>query len=213
MTRNQINRLEMYQATNSYLDSNAAVWSAIPIINTYKTAFVQTIQGIQETSQKQESAQVYLSTSLRQLKHQIAQKMDILDDTLEAYAADTENSELLARAANSASDYFRLSNEDFEIKTKNVIDLLDSNLAAMADYNMSEAQIEEVKTTFGLFQYMRSTPRSYRIQSRTATADLVSLFEEGDKHLSRLDNVLKRFKRSAPSFYTGYTAARTIVNH
>lgn len=173
MTRNQINRLEMYQATNSYLDSNAAVWSAIPIINTYKTAFVQTIQGIQETSQKQESAQVYLSTSLRQLKHQIAQKMDILDDTLEAYAADTENSELLARAANSASDYFRLSNEDFEIKTKNVIDLLDSNLAAMADYNMSEAQIEEVKTTFGLFQYMRSTPRSYRIQSRTATADLL----------------------------------------
>ena len=213
MTRNQIDRLEMYQATNAYLDSNVAVWSAIPIINTYKTAFVQTIQSIQETSQRQESTKVYLGTSLRQLKHQIAQKMDILDDTLEAYAADTENSELLARASNSASDYFRLSNEDFEIKTKNVIDLLDSNLASMTDYGMSEAQIEEVKTTFGLFQDMRGTPRSYRVQSRMATEDLVSLFAEADKNLSRLDNVLKRFKRSSPSFYTGYTAARTIINH
>ncbi|MFY0628444.1 MAG: hypothetical protein JXR07_19260 [Reichenbachiella sp.] len=172
---------------------------------------MQAIQGIQKASLKQESAQVFIGGSLRELKHQIAQKMDILDDILEAYAADTENAELLSKSANSVSDYFRLTNEDFEIKTKNVIDLLDSNLSTMSDYGMSADQIEEVKTSFALFQDKRGVPRSFQIQSRMATDDLASLFNEVNKMLNRLDNVLKRFKRSDPSFYTGYDSARHIV--
>ncbi|SMD32753.1 hypothetical protein SAMN04488029_1104 [Reichenbachiella faecimaris] len=213
MTREQINRLEMAQATNAYLDANAAVWSAIPIISNYKTTLIQAIQGIQEASLKQESSQVFISASLRELKQQIAQKMDILDDILEAYAADTENAELLSKSSNSASDYFRLANEDFEIKTKNVIDLLDGHVAEMADYGMSADQIEEVKTSFAIFQDKRGVPRSYQIQSRMATEDLAALFDEVNKTLARLDNVLKRFKRSNPAFYVGYDAARHIVKN
>lgn len=211
MTRDQINRLEMAQATNTYLDTHAAVWNAIPIISSYKTTLIETIQGIQEASLKQESSQVFIGGSIRELKQQIAQKMDILDDILEAYAADTENAELLSKATNSTSDYFRLSHEEFELKTKNIIDLLDLNASAMKDYGMSTAQIKEVKTSFAVFQDKRGVPRSFQIQSRMATDDLSSLFDEVNKTLGRLDNVLKRFKRSDPTFYTGYDAARHIV--
>ncbi|SMD34011.1 hypothetical protein SAMN04488029_1792 [Reichenbachiella faecimaris] len=211
MTKEQINRLEMAQATNAYLDTHAAVWSAIPIISNYKTTLIQAIQGIQTASLVQESSQVFIGGSLRELKYQIAQKMDILDDLLEAFAADTANAELLSLSSNSASDYFRLSHEDFEIKTKNVIDLLETNLEDMTDYGMSAEQIEEVKTSFAVFQDKRGVPRSYQIQSRMATDDLASLFDEVNKTLSRMDNVLKRFKRANPSFFTGYQAARHIV--
>ncbi|MEP2024551.1 MAG: hypothetical protein ABJH98_12660 [Reichenbachiella sp.] len=213
MTREQINRLEMAQATNAYLDTHAAVWNAVPIISNYKTTLIQAIQGIQEASLKQESSQVFISASLRELKQQIAQKMDILDDILEAYASDTDNAELLSQSTNSASDYFRLANEDFEIKTKNVIDLLDGHVADMADYGMSAEQIEEVKTSFAIFQDKRGVPRSYQIQSRVATQDLAALFDEVNKTLTRLDNVLKRFKRSDPAFYVGYDAARHVVKN
>lgn len=213
MTREQINRLEMAEATNTYLDTNATVWNAIPIISNYKTVLIQIIQGIETASLKQESSQVYIGKSIRQIKQQIAQRMDILDDSLEAYAADTENAELLAKASNNYSDYYRLNNEEFEIKTKNMIDLLDVNVADMADYGMSTDQIEEVKTTFDVFQVKRGVPRSYQIQSRIATTDLSTLFVEMTKAFTRLDNVLKRFKRSNPSFYQGYTAARSLVNH
>lgn len=213
MNKKQINKLEMAIATNTYLDTQASVWNAIPIINNYKTSLIQTIQGIHDSSQEQESSQVFIGSSLRELKQQVAQKMDILDDTLEAYAADTENAELLSKATNSTSDYFRLSNEDFEIKTKNTIDLLEGHVENMADYGMSADQVEEVKTTFALFQDKRGVPRSYQIQSRIATQSLVDLFTEVSKNLTRLDNVLKRFKRSNASFYLGYTAARTIINN
>lgn len=213
MTREQINQRVMAGATNTFLDSHVAVWTPIPIVSNYKTTLVQAIEGIDTAAQLQESSQVYIGSSIRDLKWQIAQKMDILDDSLEAFAADTENVELLAKADNSATDYFRLSHEEFEIKTKNVIDLLDVHVASMTDYGMSPAQIEEVRTSFTAFQDKRDVPRSYQIQSRMATTDLEALFEEMNKALDRLDNVLKRFKRSDPSFYQGYSAARTIVHN
>ncbi len=212
MNRDQINRLEMFQATNTYLDAQVEVWTAIPIVSTYKTALVTLIQEIESTSLEQDAAQVFIGSSLRALKRQIALKMDILDDTLEAYAEDTENAELLAQASNTVTDYFSLTNEDFEIKTKNMIDLLDASVAEMADYGMTAPQLEEVKTSFGLFQDKRGTPRSYRIASKVATSDLVTLFAEANITVNRLDKVLKRFKRSNASFYQGYLAARTIVS-
>jgi hypothetical protein len=213
MNQDQNNKLAMFKTTNGYLDNNASVWSAIPIVNTYKTNLLHSIEGIKEAALRQDASQVFIGASQRELKLQIAQKMDILDDTLEAYAADTENAELLSQAANSATDYNRLPNEEFQIKVTNVIDLLESNVDAMADYGMSTAQIIEVKATFVLFQDKTGTPRSYQIQSRIATGDLESHFEEATKVLSKLDNVMSRFKRSAPSFYSGYIAARKIIKN
>ena len=95
MTREQINRLEMYQATNTFLDANAAIWSPIPVINTYKTRLVETLNAMEDAADQQESAKVFIGGSLSELKRTISQKMDILDDTLEAYAEDTDNALLV----------------------------------------------------------------------------------------------------------------------
>ena len=213
MEQTQINQLEMYEATNSYLDTQAATWSPIPVISNYKTTLVNVIQSIESSAQDQESAQVFISGSLRQLKRLIALKMDILDDTLEAYADDTENMDLLQQAANSMSDYNQLSHEDFEVKTKNMIDLIASHIPAMVDYGLSVEQLDEVKTSFDHFQMKRGTPRSYQIASRIATTDLEELFKEGNKILSKLDKVMKRYKRSNASLYNGYIAARKVVKN
>lgn len=212
MTRDQINTFEMMEATNGYLDREAAVWSSIPIVNTYKTTLAEAIAGIGQAAQNQEGARVFVGSAVRNLKQVIATKMDILDDTLEAYASDIEDSELQQQAQNAYSDYFRLSHEEFEVKTRNVIALLDAHVAAMADYGMTEEMINEVKASFNTFQEMRGKPRAYQVASRIATSTLDSYFTEGNKVLKRMDNVLKRFKRSNPGFYTGYQAARLIVN-
>ena len=213
MEQVQINQLEMYDATNSYLDVHAAIWSPIPVISNYKTTLLSVIQSIKKSAQDQDSAQIFIGSTLRQLKEQIAIKMDILDDTLEAYADDTENMELLHQASNSKSDYFQLSHEDFETKTKNMIALIEENATAMADYGMSTEQIDEVKASFDHFQDKRGTPRSYQIASRVATTDLEELFKEGNKVLARLDKVMKRYKRSNSSLYNGYLAARKVIKN
>ena len=152
MKQAQINQLEMYEASNSYLDTHAAILSPVPVISNYKTTLLSVIQSIKTTALDQDSAQIFIGSTLRQLKEQVAIKMDILDDTLEAYADDTENMELLHQASNSKSDYFQLSHEDFETKTKNMIALTEQNAPAMTDYGMSTERMDEVKASFDHFK-------------------------------------------------------------
>ncbi|MEO9483138.1 MAG: hypothetical protein ABJG47_06820 [Ekhidna sp.] len=146
------------------------------------------------------------------IKHRVAERMDILDDVLEAYADDTENHELLVKASNSKSDYLRLPNEEFENKTRSVIELLEANVSLMGDHGLTQDQIEDVKLMFGTYQDKRGKPRSYRIASRSATKNIAELLDVADDALERLDRVMKRFKRSNASFYIGYLTARTIVD-
>ena len=212
MNQRQINKVEMMETTNNYLDANTAIWSAIPIITSYKNRLSHVIDELKTAAQDQDAAQVFIGSNLQTLKITIAEKMDILDDILEAYADDNGNTELLAQAENSKTDYIRLTNEAFETKVKNVISLLESNVAEMADYGLTQDQIDDAKLSFSTYQDKRGMPRSYKVASRQATQSIEELIDEGDKALEKLDRVMKRFKRSNSTFFNGYQAARTIVD-
>ena len=212
MKQTQINRLEMLKATNAYLDVNAGIYSPVPIIVKYKNDLFDVIAGIQKAAQEQDAAQVFIGESKAQLKRLIAEKMDILDDTVESYAADTENAELLSAVSNSMSDYYKLPNEVFETKVKNVIETMEAHIEAMADYGMTQQMIEDVKLQFNEFEEKSGKPSTYRIASRIATQDLEGLFKDATTVTEKLDKVMKRFKRSNASFYNGYLAARTVVD-
>jgi len=213
MRQDQINRLEMYQTTSDYLEAQNAIWSPIPIIGTYKNQLTDIINTIKTSATDQADAQIFLGKTLTTLKKRIAIKMDMLDDIMEAYAQDTGNAALSQQSANSTSDYFELPNEDFEIKVKQVITLLESYLAAMADYGMTTPQIDDVKLDFDQYLTSRGKPRAYQVASRVATQDIDSLFKEGTAVTEKLDKVLKRFQRANASFYNGYLAARKIVKN
>ncbi len=211
MNQKQINRQEMFQDSNSYLDLNTDVWGVIPIAATYKTQLSNIIDQLKITARQQDAVQVFLGKSLRQAKQVLAQKMDICDDVLEAYAADTENPQLLVQSRNSISDYYRLPHEDFENKTKNMLDLLTAEVENLTDYGLSNTQLDDAKQSFNNFSDLRGKPRAFQVASRVASMGLLELYVEGDKVLSRLDNILKRFKRSNTAFYNGYQAVRYIV--
>jgi DNA repair exonuclease SbcCD ATPase subunit len=213
MTRDQINRLEMSQATLNHMDMYAGVWNAVPVIGRYKNQLQQIIREIKEKADDQESAKLFIAKSVRELKKEVALKMDVQDDILEAYAADTDNAELLAKVTNSYSDYFTLSNENFEIKVKNVIRLLENYVEKAADYGSSVEQIEDIKTSFNDWLEHRGKTREYQIASGTATQSLDQLFKEMTPVLKNLDNVTKRFRRSNPTFFIGYISARQVVDN
>lgn len=212
MRQVEINRLEMLEDTNDYLDIHATVWNPIPIITRYKNDLTQVIQAIKQAARDQDASQVFIGRSKKQLKREIAEKLDILDDTAEAYAGDIGDAELLSKVSNSMSDYYQLPDEDFETKSKNVIDLLQAHVADMADYGMSQEQLDDIKLQFNQFEEKSGKPRAFQIASRIATESLDDLFKESTVISSKLDKVMNRFKRSHASFHKGYVAARSIVN-
>ncbi|WP_062061264.1 hypothetical protein [Aquimarina longa] len=113
--------------------------------------------------------------------------MDIIDDAIESFAEDTENAELLSKSSNTPSDYFRLPNEDFEIKVLNIIKLSEETLPQMDGYGMTQEEIEDVKILTNTFLEKRQKPRAFWVASKVATLSLDEQFREATQILKRLD--------------------------
>ena len=214
MTQAQINRSEMLAAVEAFLDRNTAIWGAIPIIGILVSQLNDLIEAITGHKDAQNAAQIFIHKNKKQQKLAAAEKADILNDTLEAYAGDAEDAELEFKAAKSYSDLNKLRNDDFKTVITETIALLEEKLTDLADYGVSEPQITDLKNSFNNFLVLNGQPRQYRIASVVATESLKELFTQSSKLLqSKLDKVMKRFKKTDPKFYKGYLAARVVVDN
>ncbi|MEP5613514.1 MAG: hypothetical protein ABJP45_14780 [Cyclobacteriaceae bacterium] len=210
MNQTQASQIEMYEATNEYLDRHSNLWSSIPIIGNYKNYLSIIISNIRQiTSIPKEEPR--MNGELRTLKMQLADKMDMLDDVMETYALDIDDKKLFEQSANTHSDYIKLPSDKFELKVRQVIALLERHVAEMADYGINSEQIEDAKLCFNTYQRKVGKPLSYTIDSRIVAQDLDGLFIEANIYLAKLDNVMLRFRRANTQFFLGFQATRQIV--
>lgn len=211
MDNQLIREIEMLEQTNAYLDDHIAVWTAVPIISNYKNRIHQLILLLKDSVKDEDTSKVHMGQAILHLKKQIADKMDILDDTLEAYAEDIGDDYLQKQAANYYSDYFRLQYDEFTDKVTHMIELLENHVDSMADYGLVQDQINDVKLNFDEYQISLDKPRTYEMDTTQIKKNAEELVSEAKEYAEKLDRVMKRFKRSNVTFYNGYLAARTTV--
>ena len=213
MKSTQASKLEMFKAVQTYLDNQTAVWSTIPILTGLKNEFDNLLDDIDSTASDQESARVYMGKNKTTQKRVVAEKTDILNDALEAYAAIEGNAELEQKAAKTFSDLYKLRNLDFDTVVKETIRLLEQHLTDLAGYGVTAEQITDLKNSFDQFLSLQGKPRQFRIAEKQATTGLEDLFINTTELLNnKIDKLMTRFKRSNTNFYNGYLAARVIVD-
>ncbi len=213
MNARQKSRAEMLATTRAFLDQNTEVWSSVPIIANVKTQLDSVIQEIIHHQEAQEASQVFLGSNKLALKKAVAEKADILNDILASYAEIEDNAALLEKSNKSFSDFNRLPYQDFQTVVKETIQLLDDNLASLADYGVSEDQVTDLKNSFDDFMSISGEPRLYKVASVQATKAHEDLFTQASDLLkSKLDRLMKRYKTANTNFYNGYVASRVLVN-
>lgn len=214
MKKTQINKKEMCDTVVSYLDSNSVLWSSIPKVGEFKNQLSEVVVQIEGAQYDQQQAQVFLGKTKTQIKGVVAQKADILNDSLEAFALVTDNSKLASQMAASYTGLMRLRNADFIPAVMSIIAAAEEHFEVLkAEYGVTTEQVESLKTDMDGFLTINGQPRAYRVASVVATKDLELLFAEADNILNnKLDKVMSIFKRRDPGFYNGYLAARVIVD-
>lgn len=215
MNKSQINRKEMFDTVLSFLDNYPEKWSSIPKVGEFKNAFGELVNQINESQLAQQEAQVFLGKNKKQLKSMTAQKADILNDSIEAFALVTDDNKLANKMASSYSELNRMRNADFSPAIQLIIAEAESNKNVLeSEYGVTAEQVEDLKSNLDDFLAMNGQPRAYRIASIQATKDLEQLFVDATAILdSRLDKVMSIFKRRDLNFYNGYQAARVIVDN
>ncbi len=87
----------MYDAVSSYLDRKSVLWASIPKVGEFKNAFTAVITQIDTVQYEQQQAQVFLGKTKTQIKSVVAEKADILNDSVEAFASITGDENLVQK--------------------------------------------------------------------------------------------------------------------
>ena len=214
MDKRKINKKEMYDVVISYLNGKLSAWSSIPKVGEFLNQFTAVVAQIDTAQYAQQQAQVFLGKNKTQIKSMVAEKADILNDIVEAYALVTGNEKLRLQMSAGYSDLNRMRNADFIPAIKAIIQAVEDNIEVLtAEYGATREQVEGLKADFDAFLAINGQPRAYKVASVEATKNLEMLFDEADAILNdRLDKVINIFKRRDPGFYNGYLAARVIVD-
>ena len=214
MDKRKINKKEMYDVVISYLNGKLSAWSSIPKVGEFLNQFTAIVAQIDTAQYAQQQAQVFLGKNKTQIKSMVAEKADILNDIVEAYALVTGNEKLRLQMNAGYSDLNRMRNADFIPAIKAIIQAVEDNIEVLtAEYGATREQVEGLKADFDAFLAINGQPRAYKVASVEATKNLEMLFDEADAVLNdRLDKVINIFKRRDPGFYNGYLAARVIVD-
>lgn len=204
----------MYDVVSYYLDSRSALWASIPKVGEFKNEFSAVVAQIDSVQYAQQQAQVFLGKNKTQIKRVVAEKADILNDTIEAFAWVTGNEKLRGKMSTTFTDLYALRNADFSPAVQAIIEAAEANIDVLtSEYGVTNEQVEGLKTDLDEWLAINGQPRAYKVASVEATKSLELLFDEADAILTnKLDNVMSLFKRRDPGFYNGYQAARVIVD-
>jgi len=215
MDQSQINRKHMFDTTLSFLDANAVSWQSIAKIGEVKNQLTALVDDIENLAKQQADANVAPGKTKAALKHTIANKADIVNDLVEVYALITGNTELQQQMGDSASDLYKMKNDDFIRRVGLIIEKATAHADNLkAEYGFTDAQLADLQEGLDQFLEINGQPRMYRVKSAVATQGLEGLFTEANNVLTnKLDNLMKIFKRSNPGLYAGYEKARMVVNY
>lgn len=215
MNQSQMNRKHMVEATLSFLDANAALWQSIAKIGEVKNKLDEVALSIEKAAGEQEQSQVTIGKIKVALKRTICEKADIVNDIVEVYALMNGDEKLAQKMAGSASDLFKLKNDDMLRRVKAIIGAAtEKQEDLIAEYGLTAEQITGLQADYDRFLELNGQPREYQIKSAVATMTLEELFTETNNLLTnQLDNLMKIFKRRDPTFYNGYLKARMVIDY
>ncbi|RUT77773.1 hypothetical protein [Ancylomarina longa] len=215
MDQSQMNRKHMIEATVTYLDENATIWQSIAKIGEVKNKIGNISLAINDAAELQSDSKVTMGKVKLTLKRTICEKADIVNDIVEVYAVMNSKDKLAGKMADSASDLFKMKNDDMLRRVKLIIGkATDLQEPLAADYGLNTEQVSDLKADYDHFLELNGQPREYQIKSSMATHSLEELFTEANDLLSnQLDNLIKIFKRRDANFYHGYLKARMVVDY
>jgi hypothetical protein len=213
MNRDQFNRNEMCNTVAVYMEKNKSIWGGVKAmndtvddVNTCRKRIAGKIRKQQEpiTGAADEKAQVRLS---------FEEKILELADQLSALAEVKQDSALAAQVEWTLSSLDKLADDQLEATGKSISALTLANLTELADYDITQADVDELDQWTARFGAVKNAPRT-AIAGRAGEthtmpdeqANLTSILR------NRLDKQMTKFRKSNPEFYAGSRSARVIVD-
>ena len=213
MNRDQFNRTGMFSTVSAYLDQNKTIWGGVKAMNETITEVNTRAGRIAEKAGKQQAPTTGAAQDKAQVRISFEEKILEVADQLSALAEKNKNAKLAAQVEFTLSSLDKLADDDLEETGKRVSGLATANLATLADYNITQADVTELDNLTTQFHGVKSAPRTAIAGRAGETITLPDEISDLTSVLrNQLDKQMTKFRKSKPEFYAGYRSARVIVD-
>ncbi|MGD8777877.1 MAG: hypothetical protein PVH88_02830 [Ignavibacteria bacterium] len=213
MNKRQSNKLNMYNAVITFLQNNQQAYSAMPAMQAQVTELENKTQNIIDSDAEREGVRAGKIANKLKEEKELHEVLNKVISALFVYAQIIENNEIKDEADYSSYELIKMRDNDFLEKGYAIYNLAAGLKTELADYGISEDDIESIKTNADEFAEALGIAGAAGAESKEKTAGLQAIFDDVDDLLyDRIDKLVEIFKTSDEAFYEGYTNARQIID-
>jgi hypothetical protein len=203
----------MVESTVAVLNENKNVWEKTPAFVKAVADLAGVVQAIQIESGKQQAPTKGATASKAQARDALEDTILEMADQLSALAEERRDVTLAAQVEITRSALDKLSDEELEAIAKRVAALATEFIAPLADYLVTQENIEELKQLLGEFSSVKTAPRVAVVGRSSSTASLPDRLADASRLLrGRLDKLVSKYRNTDPEFVARYHSARVIVD-
>jgi hypothetical protein len=213
MTTDQDNIRTMFQTTLDFLDTNNSVWSATVAFADAVTRAKTGTVAIDQSSDAQQTPISGVTEDKADARADLEEKTLEMADQLSALATKNGDKDLGAKVEMTKSSLDKMTESDLEQTAERVATLANDNVAALADFDVVAGDVSALTAARKTFAGIMSSPRQAAIGRKTQTDSLPQLIANVRSIFrNEIDKMVTKKKKANPDFYSGYFAARIIVN-
>jgi len=214
MKRNLLNRTGMGATVAAYMNNNLTIWTGNKAVTTTMTALNGALGTVGGKAQIQETPIVGEEEKKVLIRHDYEDEIMRIAGQICSLATKNNDMSLAAQTELTLPQLDKMAADVLEAAGNRISGLATANLAGLADYGITQADITALDGMTGQFHDAKTAPRKAIAtragQTKTlppAVKTVISLLR------NQLDKEMLMFKKSNPEFYAGYVSARVIVNH
>lgn len=203
----------MVGATVAVLNDHKNIWGSTPAFVKAVDALMAKMQAIQTETGKQATPTTGVAVTKAHVRDALEDTALEIADQLSALAESAQNAELAAQVEITRSALDKLSDEELEATAKRIASLAARHIAPLADYLVSQSDIDGLVQLIGEFSAIKTAPRVAVVERASSTNALPELLSETSRILrSQIDKMVSRFRNTHPGFVAKYRAARVIID-
>ena len=213
MTQDQENVTSMFETTRDYLETNNSIWPGKGAFKTAVNELKAGIDAIRKAALTQEAPASGVVEEKALQRAAVENAALEIGDQVAALAAATGDPKLAAEVHVTRSSLDQAQDDNLVQAAERIHKAANDNIAALDEYQITPEQLTAFENATKLFSNNKTAPRTAKATrggARTTITDLVRTTRSLLRN--RLDKLMTPFRTKNPDFYSGYFAARVIVN-
>jgi len=205
---------EMFWTTLNVLLKYKPVWEIIPVIVLLVAEFTKLLEKIKETAMIAGVSLTGVTGEKNATLEDLHTVLFEFTSALAAFAHRTNNFELLSQVDFPESHLDGLRQSEVIRLAEKVIVWANENLTALADYDITAADVTELKSITTLFSNALPSADVSMAERKAANERLPLEIAETEELLKKqMDKLMVKQRRKNPEFYSAYDNSREVHNY